>query len=302
LSIKTSSPECIWQIKSTLGEGTLWVSKLNSLFFVDIKEKKVLIFNTKTGRKKIIKVNKEIGFISQINNKIYILGLKSELRFVNFKNLKTRISIPIELEKPDNRINDGKIDPAGRLWFGTMNNHEKKKSGSLYCLDKKLILHKVDDNYLITNGPAFIDKNNFYHTDTLKRTIYKIKINNQFKVLNKDIFIKFSKRLGFPDGMTTDKNNNLWVCHYGAGIITVYNLKGKRIHKISIPAKNITNCTFGGKFNNELYISTARQGMSKKEIDQLPLSGSLFKVKTNLKGKKQIFFKSAKINFNNQGY
>ena len=126
MSIKTSSPECIWQIKSTLGEGTLWVSKLSSLFFVDIKKKKVLIFNTKTDRKKIIKVNKEIGFISQINNKIYILGLKSELRFVNLKNLKTKISIPIELEKPNNRINDGKIDPAGRLWFGTMDNFEKK--------------------------------------------------------------------------------------------------------------------------------------------------------------------------------
>ena len=290
--IKTSSPKCLWKTKCILGEGTLWSSKLNSLFFVDIKEKKILVLNINTNKKKIIKVDKEIGFISQFSNKIYILGLKSELRIINIQNLKTQASIPVELNKLDNRINDGKIDPIGRLWFGTMNNLKKKKTGSLYCLDKNLILHQVDKNYLIPNGPTFIDKNNFYHTDSLKRIIYKIKINNKLKILKKDIFIKLNKKSGFPDGMTTDKNNNLWVCHYGSGTISVYNLLGKKIHKIFIPAKNITNCTFGGKSNNELFVSTARQGMSKNEIKNLSLSGSLFKIKTNSKGKKQQFFKS----------
>jgi len=267
------------------------VSKLNSLFFVDIKKKKILVLNTKTNRKRVIKVNKEIGFISQINDKIYVLGLKSELRFVNLQNLKIQTSISIEPDKLNNRINDGKVDPIGRLWFGTMDNLEKKQSGSLYCLDKNLILHKVDDNYLITNGPAFIDKNNFYHTDSAKRIIYKIRINNKLKILKKTIFIKLKKKSGFPDGMTTDKNNNLWVCHYDAGLISIYNLKGKKIHQISLPSKNITNCTFGGKFNNELYVTTARKGMKKNEIKKYPLSGSLFRIKTNLKGKKQTSFK-----------
>tara|TARA_Y100000590_G_scaffold141115_1_gene161928 strand:- start:1523 stop:2335 length:813 start_codon:yes stop_codon:yes gene_type:complete len=268
------------------------VSKLNCLFFVDIKKKKILVLNTKTNKKKTIKVDKEIGFISQVSNKIYILGLKSELRIINLHNLKIHASIPVELDKPENRINDGKTDPLGRLWFGTMNNSKRKKTGSLYCLDQNLILHKVDDNYLITNGPTFIDKNNFYHTDSLKRLIYKIKINNKLKILKKNIFIKFEKKSGFPDGMTTDKNNNLWVCHYGTGTISVYNLMGKKIHEILIPAQNITNCAFGGKFNNELFISTARQGMSKNQINKYPLSGSLFRVKTNSIGKKQILFAS----------
>ena len=87
--VKTSKPECIWKIKSTLGEGTLWVKKLNSLFFVDIKKKKILILNSKTNKKKILKLNKEIGFISQIKKNIFILGLKSEIRIINLKDLKT---------------------------------------------------------------------------------------------------------------------------------------------------------------------------------------------------------------------
>ena len=190
LLVKTSKPACVWKTKSTLGEGTLWVKQLNSLFFVDIKKKKILILNLKTKKKKILKLNKEIGFIVQIKKNIFILGLKSELRIINLKNLKTQGSIPIELNKPNNRINDGKADPSGRLWFGTMDNLEKKQSGSLYCLDNKLNLHKVDEGYFIPNGPAFLDKNNFYHTDSKKRIIYKIKINNKFKILRKENYGK----------------------------------------------------------------------------------------------------------------
>ena len=95
--------------------------------------------------------------------------------------------------------------------------------------------------------------------------------------------------------MTTDTNNNLWVCHYGGGIISVYNLKGKKIHEIQLPAKNITNCTFGGPSNKEIFISTARKGMKINEIKKYPLSGSLFKVKTNLKGKKTNSFKTSRL-------
>ena len=95
--------------------------------------------------------------------------------------------------------------------------------------------------------------------------------------------------------MTTDNNNNLWVCHYNGGSISVYDLNGDKIHQIILPAKNITNCTFGGQLNNELFISTARKGMKKSEIEKYPLSGSLFKVKTNLIGKKPNTFKMARI-------
>ena len=291
--IKSSKPECIWKLKSFLGEGTSWVPSLYSIFFVDIKKKKILFLNTKTEKKKVLKVDKEIGFVSHIKRYIFILGLKSELRIVDLKNNKIFSSINIEPNRPNNRMNDGKTDSKGRLWFGTMDNLEKKQSGSLYCLDNHLKLHKVDEKYFITNGPAFLDKNNFYHTDSRKRIIYKIKINDKLKILKKTIFLKFNEIDGSPDGMTTDIRNNLWVCHYRGASISVYDLRGNKIHQINLPAKNITNCTFGGSSNNELFISTARKGMKAKEIKKYPLSGSLFKVKTNLKGKKTISFKSA---------
>ena len=293
MKIKTSEPKAIWKSKTILGEGTLWVPSQNSIYFVDIKKKNILALNTKTKKKKIIKVNKEIGFITHVKENIFILGLKSELRFVNLKTKKIIKSIQIEKNKPMNRLNDGKTDLQGRLWFGTMDNSERKiKNGSLYCLDKKLILHKVDTNYYITNGPAFISKNTLLHSDSRRKIIFKIKINKNFKIVKKTKFLKFSKKDGSPDGMTIDSKKNIWVCHFGGGCITVYNLKGKRIYKIELPAKNITNCTFGGINKDEIFVTSALKGMKKNEIKKFGLSGSLFNMKTNVKG---IASKSFKI-------
>ena len=95
LKIITSEPEVIWKPKTTLGEGTLWVPSHNSIYFVDIKQKKILILNIKNNKKRIIKINKEIGFLAHIKKDIFILGLQSELRIVNLKNKKTIRSIPI---------------------------------------------------------------------------------------------------------------------------------------------------------------------------------------------------------------
>jgi len=285
LKIKTSKPECIWQTKAFLGEGTLWVKSLNSIYFTDIKRKKIFTFNTKTKRKKIIKINKEIGFLSHIKKNIFILGLKGELRIVNLKNNKKIKSIFIEIDKPLNRLNDGKTDPSGRLWFGSMDNLERNiQNGSLYCLNKNLKLKMVDNKYMITNGPAFINEKNFYHTDTKKRIIYKIKIDKNLNILEKKIFKKFLGVEGFPDGMTTDRFKNLWVCHFGGSSISVFNQKAKKIYKIKLPAKNITNCAFGGANNNDLYITTALKGLKEIDKKKYNLSGSLFKVRTNSKG------------------
>ncbi len=283
--IKTYEPQVLWNIRCTLGEGTLWVKEHNTIYFTDIKKKRILSYNLKSKRKNIFKVEKEIGFIAHIQKNIFILGLQGELRIQNLKSKKILKSIPIEANLKLNRINDGKTDPEGNLWFGTMDNLERKiEKGSLYKLDKFLKLTKVDKKYGITNGPAFLDKLNFYHTDSSKKIIYKIKINKKNQILSKKIFKKFSSKEGTPDGMTLDINKNLWVAHFNGACISVLNSKAKLIHKINFPAKNITNCTFGGKKNNELFVTTATKGMNIQDIQEFSYSGYLFSVKTNAKG------------------
>ena len=286
--VKTTEPKVLWKLKCKLGEGTLWVKEHNSIYFVDIKKKSFYSLNTKNNKKKKYKVNKEIGFLAHIKGEIFILGLQGELRVQNIKTKKIIKSILVEENIKLNRINDGKTDPQGNLWFGTMDNLERKiEKGSLYKLDKNLLLTRVDRNYRITNGPAFIDELNFYHTDSSKKIIYKIRINKKNKIINKKIFKKFSSKEGSPDGMTLDKNKNLWVAHFHGACVSVFNNRAKLIHRIQLPAKNITNCTFGGQKNNELFITSATKGMSNTDLQKYRYSGFLFSVKTNMRGKLQ---------------
>jgi len=283
--IKTTEPKVLWKLKCILGEGTLWVKEHNSIYFVDIKKKCFFSLNIKNNKKKKYKVNKEIGFLAHIKNNIFILGLQGELRIQNIKTKKIIKSILIEQDIKLNRINDGKTDPKGNLWFGTMDNLERKiEKGSLYKLDKDLNLIKVDKNYRITNGPAFLDEYNFYHTDSPKKSIYKIKINKMNKIVSKKIFKKFLPKDGSPDGMTLDKNKNLWVAHFHGACVSVFNKKAKLIHKIDLPAKNITNCAFGGKNNKEVFITSATKSMNKADLQKFKFSGSLFSVKSNING------------------
>ena len=283
--IKTSQPEVLWNSKCILGEGVTWVKEHNSLYYVDIKRKKIFKLNYKNKNKKIYKIEKEIGFLAHVSKNTFVLGLQGEIRIVDLKKKIKKISIKIEKKFKNNRINDGKTDHQGRLWFGTMDNLERNiHNGSLYCLDSNLNLNQVDKNYMITNGPAFINKRCFYHTDSKKKIVYKIYIDKNLKVISKKIFIKFRKNEGSPDGMTLDNYQNLWICHYNGSCISVYNKKGNKLHSVNMPTKNITNCTFGGYRNSELFVTTAIKGMSKKELKLFPLSGNLFKIKTNVFG------------------
>ena len=93
--------------------------------------------------------------------------------------------------------------------------------------------------------------------------------------------------------MTLDKNKNLWVCHFHGACISIFSKSGKILHKVKLPAKNITNCAFGGKNNSELFVTSALKGMKKSEIKKFKFSGSLFKIETNTKGINQ-----KKFNFN----
>jgi len=295
--IKTSQPKVLWKLKCKLGEGTLWVKEHNSIYFVDIKKKKYFSLNIKNNKKKTYKVNKEIGFLAHIKGHVFVLGLQGELRIQNIKTKKIIKKIFIEKNIRLNRINDGKTDPVGNLWFGTMDNLERKiEKGSLYKLDKDLLLTKVDKNYRITNGPAFIDQFNFYHTDSSKKIIYKIKINKKDKIVSKKIFKKFSSKEGSPDGMTLDKSKNLWVAHFHGACVSVFNKNAKLIHKINLPAQNITNCAFGGQNNNEVFITSATKGMKKTALQKFKYSGFLFSVKSNIKGllQKKFILKDAK--------
>lgn len=272
--------ELLFDARATLGEGTTWDAKTQTLYWVDILEKKIY-----ADTELFIDLDEFIGCLAPCKNGHLILGKRAS--FVDLEPATAQQTVLYTLtESANNRMNDGKCDPAGRFLAGTMAMDEKQKAGNLYSFNGK-DAEVLIPNVTISNGMAWSPNHKtFYYIDTPTREVkafdYDLKTG---KIANPRIAITIPKSFGWPDGMTSDTQGNVWIALWGGAQITKWNPNtGQLLEKISVPALNTSCCAFGGKNMNELFITSARHGMSNEEIKKYPLSGGLFKVITNVEG------------------
>ncbi len=277
---------CEWQNDAMLGEGPTWVESENAIYWLDIISKKVHKLSLDDNSQTSWQFDFEITSIAEREQGGFVCTLRNGFAFINFETGEVKeIHMP-EPDIPGNRFNDGKVDAQGRYYSGSMDESEKDASGVLYRLDPDLSLHKLDDNYIITNGPAFSpDGKVMYHNDTTKRVIYAYDVKDDGSLDNRRIFVTFDHESeGFPDGLTVDAEGNIWQAAFAGYRITRYSPEGEVIDVWEMPVKNITSCTFGGKDLDTLYFTTARLFLSEEDIMERPLSGSLFSFKPGVKG------------------
>ena len=192
-----------------------------------------------------------------------------------------------EANLPGNRFNDGKCGPDGRFLAGTMDNAEQQASGAFYSLDPDGRLKTLLTGVGISNGLAWSpDHLTLYYIDTPTSQVKAFDYDLQSgAIANPRTVVYVPPSLGWPDGMTTDADGNLWVALWGGAAITVWNPEnGELRQKIDFPAKNVSSCAFGGAGLNELYITTARKGLTQAELQAYPASGNLFRIQTDVTG------------------
>ena len=278
--------KCEWETDAMLGEGPLWVENENAVYWLDIMSKRVHKLSLADGEKQTWQFDVEITSLAERAQGGFICTIRDGFAFVDFEtgNIDP-ITLP-ETDLPGNRFNDGKIDAKGRYYSGTMDESEKDSSGIFYRLDSDLSLHTLDDDYIITNGPAFSpDGKTVYHNDTTKRCIYAYDVDEAGDVSNKRVLVQFDHESeGFPDGLTVDAEGNIWQASFAGYRITRYAPSGEIIDVWEMPVKNITSCTFGGKDLDTMYFTTARLFLTDEDIAERPLSGSLFSFKPGVKG------------------
>jgi sugar lactone lactonase YvrE len=278
--------KCVWEEPAILGEGPLWVARENAVYWVDIVSKKVHRYALADGARRTWTFETEVTSLAARQQGGLVGTMRDGFAFIDLETGTIEpVSMP-ETDMPQNRFNDGKVDEKGRYWAGSMDDGEKLASGSLYRLDGDLSLHKMDENYSITNGPAFsVDGKTLYHTDTAKRIIFAFDLSEDGAISNKRIFVQLeAEEEGYPDGMTVDSENCLWLAHFAGSRITRYSPEGEILSVISMPVPNITSCTFAGPDLDMLYITTARHLLNDEDISKYPLAGSLFSCKPGATG------------------
>ncbi len=272
--------ELILDAKATLGEGPAWDSNSQTLYWVDILEKRIY-----AGTEIIAELDEFIGCLAPCKNGNLIVGKRASLVDLDPATSQQTVLAALN-ESATNRVNDGKCDPAGRFLAGTMDMNEKDPTGSFYSFDgkqAKVLFRGVT----ISNGLAWSpDHKTFYYIDTPTREVKAFDYDvSTGQIANPRSVIHFSESLGWPDGMTSDMDGNLWVAMWGGAQVTKWNPNtGKLLEQVSIPALHSSACVFGGKNRNELYVTSARKGMSEADLKKYPLSGGLFKVVTKVEG------------------
>ncbi|MDL1944174.1 SMP-30/gluconolactonase/LRE family protein [Chloroflexi bacterium CFX2] len=274
------SKKLILDAKAALGEGPAWDAKTQTLYWVDILEKRIF-----AGAELLAQLDDFVGCLAPRKNGNLILGKRAS--FVDFEPASSRQTVLAALsESPTNRINDGKCDPAGRFLAGTMDMNEKEASGSLYSFDGKQTTRLLD-GIRISNGLAWSpDHKTFYYIDTPTREVKAFDYDGVTgQIANLRIAVRVPESLGWPDGMTSDTEGSLWIAMWGGAQVTRWNPNsGQLLEQIPVPALQTSSCVFGGKNMNELFVTSARVGMSDADIEKYPLSGGLFRVVTKVEG------------------
>jgi sugar lactone lactonase YvrE len=276
--------ECIWPLAAQLGEGPTWCTAEGALWFVDIKARRIHSFSERTGEQKSFTAPELTAFVFPATRGQFLCGLKSGLyRF----DPSTGIFDPmlrVDAEHPDNRLNDGYVDAAGRLWFGTMDDHHREPTGSLYRYDGKR-LERMDAGYVITNGPAMSpDGRVLYHVDTLQQCVFAFDVDASGSLSGKRLFVTITEAGAYPDGPTVDRAGNVWIALYGGWGLRCYSPAGRLLETIAIPAAQCTKAAFGGPDLKTLYVTTAAAGLSAEQLAHQPLAGGLFRVRLDVAG------------------
>uniref|UniRef100_UPI00404A8F30 SMP-30/gluconolactonase/LRE family protein n=1 Tax=Flavobacterium sp. TaxID=239 RepID=UPI00404A8F30 len=284
------------EIKAQLGEGAFWNHETQTLYWIDITGNELNIYNPNTKKNQILPTPSSIGTVvpTDIKSKA-LVALEDGVYLMNIENGAVERFSNVEQNKPENRFNDGKCDPAGRFWVGSMAFSQESKLASLYRIDAQGKATTQIDSVTISNGIVWTqDKKTMYYIDTPTLTIKAYDYdNNSGDISNERIAVKVADSLGFPDGMAIDANDKLWVGMWNGNAVLQFDpITGKLLSKVNVPAHNVTSCAFGGENLDILYITTASLDMTPEEQKQFPLAGSVFKVKTTAKGVKSSFFKT----------
>ncbi len=270
-----------------LGEGPYWHAGRQCFFWVDIENGKLFEHNLKTDETITRSFPHRLAVVLEDKEGNLILGLDRKLARFDLETEELTWLCEVESEFPLHRFNDGKVDPNGRIWIGTLSTLFTEGAGSLYRVDQDLKPEKQLDQLTISNGMAWTEDNQtFYFIDTPTRQIKAYNFDLETGEIEFErIAIEIPEELGFPDGMCIDREGMLWVAHYGgAGVYRWNPTNGELLEKIELPVPHVTSCCFGGENLDTLLITTAQENLSEAQLKEFPMSGDVFLVKTTAKG------------------
>ena len=285
--------ECVLDAKAELGEGPVWDPVAACLYFVDIELGLVHRYDPETRTSRALRIGTLVGAVALTCSGDLLLAVHDGfVRFDPCTGLTRRIA-DVESDRPDQRMNDGKCDPGGRFWAGTMAIDERRGAGALYRLDADGRVHAMLDRVTISNGLDWSDDGRLmYYVDTPTASIDVFDFDvAEGTIANRRSLARVEAGAGWPDGLTLDADGYLWVALWSGGAIRRYAPDGTLDRVVPVPVSHPTSCAFGGRDLGDLYVTTAATALTPDARLREPLAGGLFCCRPGVRGRPAHRFK-----------
>jgi len=272
----------------TLGETPLWCAQTQSLLWLDIDGGRVQRFHPETGRHDVFTFDaKSAGSLALTDQAGCILvGLDLALFIFDLSTGVQRLLCQVEPEGTDNRLNDGRCDARGRLWVGTMDNQLSRPNGSFYRIDPNGAIHRQFTDVIVSNTVAFSPRQDtLYFSDTRKFMTWKFPFDPERGAIgDRSVFVDHTGTRNRPDGACVDSEGFIWTAIFAGGRVVRYSPAGEVDRVIEVPVTNPTCACLGGGDLKTLYVTTARKFLSRQQLREQPLAGSVLAIEVSVPG------------------
>ncbi|GAA1240131.1 SMP-30/gluconolactonase/LRE family protein [Kitasatospora nipponensis] len=258
----------------TLGEGPTWDAVAQRLYWIGIPDRRVQWLEPATGLQGARTLDTMPGTLAPYRDRQVVLATARGFELLDTEadpeaadtdadadpapeQARTTLVAPVETDRPDRRMNDGKCDPYGRLLAGTMQLEEPRRPGSLYRLEPDGTVLPVLDGLAIPNGLAWPEPDRLWYIDTPTRRIDLFAYPEHGPVGPLIRSLDVSHLPGWPDGMTLDADGNLWVAFWDGAAVHCLSPAGRLLATVELPVPRVTSCAFGGADLDTLYVTTA---------------------------------------------
>ena len=277
--------ELLADFKSVLGEGPVWDARIDRVAWVDIMAGR-LHLTARDGSTRSIELPSPVGCVVPRAGGGWVAALADGFWAVAADGSTERL-VDVQSDRPELRFNDGKCDPQGRFWAGTMALDQRAGAGALYRLDVDLSVTRMVEGVGISNGLDWSpDGRTMYYVDTPTQRIDTFDFDPASgAIAGRRPFATIDPGDGSPDGLTVDAEGGIWLALWDGWLVRRYLPDGSIEREIRLPVSEVTCPVFGGPDLDELYITTAWEDLSEEQHAAEPLAGGLFRARPGVRGR-----------------